>query len=56
MHRVSLPPIGTAKAWREAARGFLAAGVPPEDILWCDRVGDLVGLGAPPRAHTMVKP
>ena len=23
MHRVSLPPIGTAKAWREAARGFL---------------------------------
>ncbi|HIF77622.1 MAG TPA: uracil-DNA glycosylase, partial [Sulfitobacter sp.] len=36
MHRVSLPPIGTAKAWREAARGFLAAGIPPEQILWGD--------------------
>ena len=45
MQRVSLPPIGTAKAWREAARGFLAAGVPPEDILWGDHaaVPDLFG-------------
>lgn len=36
MHRVDLPQIGTATAWREAARGFLAAGVPPEQILWSD--------------------
>lgn len=36
MHRVSLPPIGTAKAWREAARGFLAARIPPEQIIWGD--------------------
>ena len=45
MQRVSLPPIGTAKAWREAARGFLAAGVPPEDILWGDHAAapDLFG-------------
>ena len=45
MHRVSLPPIGTAKAWREAARGFLAAGVPPEQILWGDHAAapDLFG-------------
>jgi len=45
MHHVSLPPIGTAKAWREAARGFLAAGVPPEQILWGDHAAapDLFG-------------
>ncbi|MEX3315004.1 UdgX family uracil-DNA binding protein [Sulfitobacter sp. PS-8MA] len=50
MHRVSLPPIGTAKAWREAARGFLAAGVPPEDILWGDHAAapDLFGGEAAP--------
>ncbi|UWR32259.1 UdgX family uracil-DNA binding protein [Sulfitobacter sp. W027] len=52
MHRVSLPPIGTAKAWREAARGFLAAGVPPEQILWGDHaaVPDLFGGEAAPVA------
>ncbi|MFG6547661.1 UdgX family uracil-DNA binding protein [Sulfitobacter sp. M21595] len=52
MHRVSLPPIGTAKAWREAARGFLAAGVPPEDILWGDHAAapDLFGGEAAPAA------
>lgn len=45
MHRVSLPRIGTAKVWREAARGFLAAGVPPEQILWGDHAAapDLFG-------------
>ncbi|MFG6565977.1 UdgX family uracil-DNA binding protein [Sulfitobacter sp. 1A13421] len=50
MHRVSLPPIGTAKAWREAARGFLAAGVPPEQILWGDHAAapDLFGEEAAP--------
>ncbi|MFG6593850.1 UdgX family uracil-DNA binding protein [Sulfitobacter sp. 1A13368] len=50
MHRVSLPPIGTAKAWREAARGFLAAGVPPEQILWGNHAAapDLFGEEAAP--------
>ena len=45
MHRVSMPHIGTAKAWREAARGFLAAGVPPEQVLWGDHTAapDLFG-------------
>ncbi|MFG6560394.1 UdgX family uracil-DNA binding protein [Sulfitobacter sp. 1A15299] len=52
MHRVSLPPIGTARAWREAARGFLAAGVPPEQILWGDHAAapDLFGGEAAPTA------
>ncbi|WCR11939.1 UdgX family uracil-DNA binding protein [Paracoccus stylophorae] len=50
MHRVSLPRIGTAKAWRDAARGFLAAGVPPEHILWGDHAAapDLFGGDSPP--------
>lgn len=34
MHRVTLPKIGTAKAWRDAARELLNAGVPPEDVDW----------------------
>lgn len=34
MPTVALPEIGTARAWRDAARGLLAAEVPPEDILW----------------------
>ncbi|MFG6498530.1 UdgX family uracil-DNA binding protein [Sulfitobacter sp. 1A13191] len=56
MHRVSLPPIGTAKAWREAARGFLAAGVPPEQILWGDHAAapDLFGGAAAPAAKGRV--
>ena len=51
MHRVSLPAIGTAKAWREAARAFLAAGVPPEQILWGDHAAapDLFGEDSLPR-------
>ena len=52
MHRVSLPAIGTAKAWREAARAFLAAAVPPEQILWNDHAAapDLFGEDSLPRA------
>lgn len=52
MHRVSLPRIGTGKAWRAAARGFLAAGVPPQQILWGDHAAapDLFGDAGPPRA------
>jgi DNA polymerase len=36
MPHVTLPRIGTAEAWRDAARGFLGAGIPPEDITWGD--------------------
>lgn len=36
MGHVTLARIGTAAAWRDAARGFLAAGVPPEQITWGD--------------------
>ncbi|WP_372835627.1 UdgX family uracil-DNA binding protein [Puniceibacterium confluentis] len=34
MHHASIPAIGAAAAWREAARQFLAAGVPPDQIHW----------------------
>ena len=34
MRRVSLPETGTVEAWRNAARGALAAGLPPEEIVW----------------------
>ncbi|MEM9577868.1 MAG: UdgX family uracil-DNA binding protein [Pseudomonadota bacterium] len=36
MAHVSLPRIGTAEAWREAARGFLTAGTSPDQITWGD--------------------
>ncbi len=36
MFRTTLPAIGTATAWRDAARGYLAEGVPPDQILWGD--------------------
>lgn len=36
MPHVTLPPIGTADAWRDAARGFLATATPPEAITWGD--------------------
>lgn len=34
MPHVTLPRVGTAEAWRSAARGFLATGTPPEAITW----------------------
>lgn len=37
MHRATIPQIGAAEAWRAAARGFLAAGVPPDQIIWGDQ-------------------
>lgn len=37
MHRATIPQIGAAEAWRDAARGYLAAGVPPERIVWGDQ-------------------
>lgn len=49
MHGVDLPRIGTAAAWRDAARGFLSARVPPQDIVWSfDGAGvDLFASPAP---------
>lgn len=34
MYRVVIPKIGAAIAWRKAARGFLAAQIPPDEICW----------------------
>ncbi len=34
MRTVVLPRIGTAAAWRDAARGLAAAGIAPEDVAW----------------------
>jgi len=31
---MTLPRIGTAKAWRDAARDLLASDIRPEDLLW----------------------
>ncbi len=49
MHRAVMPKIGTAQAWRDAARQFLAAGVPPEAILWGETstAPDLFGGASP---------
>ena len=50
MHRVVLPRIGTGEAWRDAARGCLASGHRPEQILWAMEGGadDLFGAGSAP--------
>ena len=34
MRCVTVPLIGASAIWRDAARGLLAAGVPPSDTLW----------------------
>lgn len=36
---VTLPRIGTDRAWRDAARDLIAAGIPPEGVTWADRPG-----------------
>ena len=48
IHRAQIPTLGAAKAWRDAARGFLSAGVPPDQILWGDHSSepDLFGDNA----------
>ncbi|SHI51665.1 UdgX family uracil-DNA binding protein [Wenxinia saemankumensis] len=43
MRQVQLPRIGTDKAWRGAARGLLAARIPPEEVIW-DHGGAAPGL------------
>lgn len=47
MPHVALPRIGTAQAWCDAARGFLAAGVPPELIAWGDNTTEAGLFDAP---------
>ncbi len=34
MQQICLPTVGTFKSWRMAARGLLAARVPPDAVLW----------------------
>ncbi|EKE43999.1 uracil-DNA glycosylase, putative [Oceaniovalibus guishaninsula JLT2003] len=34
MPTVALPKLGTAAAWRDAARALVSADTPPDDILW----------------------
>ena len=36
MPHVTLPRIGTATAWRDAARGLLSGGITPEQVTWGD--------------------
>lgn len=59
MHRVDLPTVGTFEAWRDAARGLLSAGVPPEEVLWQrgEGAGDLFDSpGAPlPKADATAR-
>ena len=50
MPHVTLPRIGTAQAWRDAARGFLSAGIPPEEITWGDSTTE-AGLFEAPAPH-----
>ncbi|MBF9034629.1 UdgX family uracil-DNA binding protein [Rhodobacterales bacterium HKCCE2091] len=56
MPTIALPRLHTDTAWRDAARGLLAAGVPPEDVLWAWDAPDQADLfgttSAPPPAGT----
>lgn len=58
MRHAIMPSIGAAQAWRDAARGYLAANVPPDQILWGDTAmpPDLFGgdLSAPAAGGTAV--
>ncbi len=40
MRTVAVPMEGMAQAWRDAARGLLAAGVPPGEMLWAEGTAD----------------
>ena len=53
MPTVSMPARGTASAWREAARGLLANGVPPDEVIWRydDALADLFSDAPPPAAE-----
>lgn len=53
MHKMTMPMLGTAQAWRDAARSLLAAGVPPAQVSWGDATSP-AGLWdmTPPPADT----
>lgn len=55
MQRAVIPAIGAATAWRDAARQYLAAGVPPEQIIWGDTAAapDLFATSATPVARAV---
>jgi DNA polymerase len=50
MPHVTLPKVGTAQGWRDAARACLASRVPPEELTWSrGEIGaSLFEGGAPP--------
>ncbi len=50
MQRAVIPPVHAHRAWRDEARRFLAAGTPPDQILWGDasREEDLFVSAEPP--------
>ncbi|XDA97235.1 UdgX family uracil-DNA binding protein [Sulfitobacter sp. LCG007] len=54
MRRIVLPEVGTFEAWRSAARGLMAEGVPAEEVLWqrgAAEAADLFSTAAsPPKA------
>ena len=53
MRTIALPRIGTAQAWRDAARGLLAEDVRPEDVLWSfDDPAQVDLFAAAPRRKT----
>ena len=56
MQRAVIPAIGAATAWRDAARQYLAAGIPPEQIIWGDTAAapDLFATSAAPVAPAAV--
>ncbi|MEM9580405.1 MAG: TIGR03915 family putative DNA repair protein [Pseudomonadota bacterium] len=48
MERITLPAIGTARAFRDAARAQMGYGVPPEALLWSMGAADDLFAGGPP--------
>ncbi|PYE84831.1 UdgX family uracil-DNA binding protein [Pseudoroseicyclus aestuarii] len=58
MPHVSLPKIGTDTAWRDAARGLIAAQEPPERVSWSRGEEAMPGLfdGAPAEAPAAASP
>ncbi|MGC1505279.1 MAG: UdgX family uracil-DNA binding protein [Sulfitobacter sp.] len=57
MQHVVIPDIHAATIWRDRARGFLAAGTPPHEILWGDTTSaaDLFATPAPAVPPSTVK-
>jgi DNA polymerase len=47
-YRVSLPAIGTAQAWRDAARALIRANVLPSEVSWADHAAPAGLWDTPP--------